>query len=287
MINQPHSMIESLAGVSSPKQNTATQDAVNVKENDISTRPRSDALVQADQELNRLQTGGVTPDTDTAPAGSTDDAQQNAEQTQNSALTQNSDDKTSVDKNSVEEVEEERSQNGELDVKENSPAVSDASTEKDKKKAKKEKDKAKSKNGKKLVQQKSFKDPVKRVMKFVGMGGHHSNGRREVSAFETCKSDDIAPKMHEVNLIEPLVAERVDQERLSDLVFREDCIVVASYDGLVSLWARPGVVCGQNKTEECAEQVNSTPDQLETHPPGLNSPRPGGGPNSPLKQTTV
>lgn len=104
------------------------------------------------------------------------------------------------------------------------------------------------KEGKKVHirgQQKSLRDPMKRVMKFVGIGGqHHHNGRREVSAFETCNSDDIAPKMEEVNVIEPLVAEKVDRERLSDLVFRDDCIVVASYDGYISLWARPGVEAG-------------------------------------------
>lgn len=113
-------------------------------------------------------------------------------------------------------------------------------------------------------QQKGIREPMKRVMKFVGIGGQHHNHRREVSAFDACKSDDIAPKMDEVNVIEPLVAERVDHERLSDLVFREDCIVVASYDGNISLWARPGV---ESRGEDGGTTEGGTAPTEEGAPP--------------------
>ena len=52
------------------------------------------------------------------------------------------------------------------------------------------------------------------------------------------------PRINEVPLIEPLVTKKVAQERLTALVFREECFVTACQDGYVCTWARPGkVVC--------------------------------------------
>ena len=94
----------------------------------------------------------------------------------------------------------------------------------------------------KLQAQKGLKAPVKKVMKFVGNIGGGSHGyRRDAGGtfFETCNSHDIAPKMDEVNLIEPLVAKVISHERLTALVFRRDCIVTACQEGFVHTWARP------------------------------------------------
>ena len=135
--------------------------------------------------------------------------------------------------------------------KESSPSVSVSSTSsvssKKEKKRKKDKDKDKPKKEKSLKPHRStLKDPVRKVIKFVGSGFTASNPssshtRRPVGSFETCNSDDIAPKMHEVNLVEPLVAKKISQERLTALVFREDCILTACHEGFISTWARPNV----------------------------------------------
>ncbi len=50
------------------------------------------------------------------------------------------------------------------------------------------------------------------------------------------------PRIHETPLIEPLVAKKIAHERLTALVFREDCLVTACQDGYVCTWARPGKV---------------------------------------------
>ena len=50
------------------------------------------------------------------------------------------------------------------------------------------------------------------------------------------------PRICEVPLIEPLVTKKVAQERLTALVFREECFVTACQDGYVCTWARPGKV---------------------------------------------
>ena len=47
------------------------------------------------------------------------------------------------------------------------------------------------------------------------------------------------PKLDEVAMIEPLICKRIANERLTSLVFRHDCFVVATQDGVVYTWARP------------------------------------------------
>ena len=124
----------------------------------------------------------------------------------------------------------------------------------------------KSKTSKQLI-----KDPMKKVMKFVSGGGSsmgssgssQHNYRRPVGAFETCNSDDIAHKMDEVNLIEPLLAKRISMERLTALVFREDCVLTASQEGFVSLWARPNAVLQSDHTD--VDHQNFGP----SNPPGV------------------
>jgi len=75
------------------------------------------------------------------------------------------------------------------------------------------------------------------------MGGNGTNG--------LIGGEDIAelgcsqcPRINEVPLIEPLVTKKVAQERLTALVFREECFVTACQDGYVCTWARPGKVNG-------------------------------------------
>ena len=50
------------------------------------------------------------------------------------------------------------------------------------------------------------------------------------------------PRMEDVPLLEPLVCKKVAQERLTSLVFREECLVTACMEGYVYTWARPGKV---------------------------------------------
>lgn len=87
----------------------------------------------------------------------------------------------------------------------------------------------------------SMKSAVKKVKNFM-TGGHDyaESPRHFISAFESCQSDDIAPKMTDINVVEPLVCKKVWSERLTDIVFREDCFLIATEDGYVQLWARPG-----------------------------------------------
>ncbi|XP_055331749.1 WD repeat-containing protein 20-like [Paramacrobiotus metropolitanus] len=48
------------------------------------------------------------------------------------------------------------------------------------------------------------------------------------------------PKLDDVPLLEPLVCKRIAQERLNDIVFHDDCILISTQEGLIMTWARPG-----------------------------------------------
>uniref|UniRef100_A0A0C9REF8 WDR20_0 protein n=1 Tax=Fopius arisanus TaxID=64838 RepID=A0A0C9REF8_9HYME len=52
------------------------------------------------------------------------------------------------------------------------------------------------------------------------------------------------PRFDECPVLEPLVCKKLAQERLTELVFREDCFVTACQDGYVYTWARPGHMVG-------------------------------------------
>ena len=52
----------------------------------------------------------------------------------------------------------------------------------------------------------------------------------------------LCPKLDEVPIIEPLICKRIAHERLTSLIFKEDSFLVASQNGVVNTWARPGKV---------------------------------------------
>ena len=50
------------------------------------------------------------------------------------------------------------------------------------------------------------------------------------------------PKITDVPLLEPLVSKKIAQERLTALIFRDDCFVSSCQEGYICTWARPGHV---------------------------------------------
>ena len=105
-----------------------------------------------------------------------------------------------------------------------------------------EKEESKTSNNKKnkLGSEKSHKkfSVKKTVSKFMS-GPVSSPSRRIISQFESSQSDDIAPSMQDINLIEPLVCKKIWSERLTDITFRDDSMLVATQDGFVQVWGRP------------------------------------------------
>uniref|UniRef100_A0A671NT28 WD repeat-containing protein 20-like n=1 Tax=Sinocyclocheilus anshuiensis TaxID=1608454 RepID=A0A671NT28_9TELE len=56
----------------------------------------------------------------------------------------------------------------------------------------------------------------------------------------------LCPRMNEVPLLEPLVCKKIAHERLTVLVFMNDCIITACQEGLICTWARPGKVVSRD-----------------------------------------
>lgn len=54
------------------------------------------------------------------------------------------------------------------------------------------------------------------------------------------------PRLDDIPVLEPLICKKVAHERLTSLVFREECIVTACQEGCVYTWARPGKVVSEN-----------------------------------------
>lgn len=56
------------------------------------------------------------------------------------------------------------------------------------------------------------------------------------------------PRLDEVPMLEPLVCKKVAQERLTALLFREDCVITACQDGIICTWARPTITGSHHST---------------------------------------
>ncbi|XP_037840457.1 WD repeat-containing protein 20 isoform X3 [Chlorocebus sabaeus] len=60
----------------------------------------------------------------------------------------------------------------------------------------------------------------------------------------------LCPRMEDVPLLEPLICKKIAHERLTVLIFLEDCIVTACQEGFICTWGRPGKVAFRNSEEE-------------------------------------
>ncbi|XP_051500307.1 WD repeat-containing protein 20-like [Myxocyprinus asiaticus] len=65
------------------------------------------------------------------------------------------------------------------------------------------------------------------------------------------------PRMEEVPLLEPLVCKKIAHERLTVLIFLEDCLVTACQEGFICTWARPGKV-GLLQSQNTANSPSGT-----------------------------
>lgn len=63
-----------------------------------------------------------------------------------------------------------------------------------------------------------------------------------VSSYDPMKliGTPACPRFDECPLLEPLICKKIAHERLTALIFREDCFLTACQDGFIYTWARPG-----------------------------------------------
>lgn len=53
---------------------------------------------------------------------------------------------------------------------------------------------------------------------------------------------DVCPRFDQCPRLEPLICKKIAHDRLTTLIFREDCFVTACQNGFVYTWARPGKI---------------------------------------------
>ncbi|XP_058128699.1 WD repeat-containing protein 20 [Anopheles ziemanni] len=92
----------------------------------------------------------------------------------------------------------------------------------------------------------------------IGSGGFAPCGRI-VSSYDPMKliGTPACPRYDDCPVLEPLICKKIAHERLTALIFREDCFLTACQDGYVYTWARPGFV-------NIPQHLSSTPSA----PPG-------------------
>ncbi|XP_055699850.1 WD repeat-containing protein 20 [Phlebotomus papatasi] len=73
-------------------------------------------------------------------------------------------------------------------------------------------------------------------------GDGSSGGSSVVATYDPMKliGTSACPRFDECPVLEPLVCKKIAHERLTALVFREDCFLTACQDGIIYTWARPG-----------------------------------------------
>lgn len=93
------------------------------------------------------------------------------------------------------------------------------------------------------------KDPEKKGhnrISLVSRGGdkslHKANHKGGMDESLRLLGTSSCPRLDDVPLLEPLVCKKITHERLTSLVFREECLVTACQEGYVFTWARPGKV---------------------------------------------
>lgn len=70
----------------------------------------------------------------------------------------------------------------------------------------------------------------------------HTNTSAVIPSYDPIKliGTPSCPRFDECPLLEPLVCKKIAHERLTALIFREDCFLTACQDGFIYTWARPG-----------------------------------------------
>lgn len=74
--------------------------------------------------------------------------------------------------------------------------------------------------------------------------GTSGSGSSIISSYDPMKliGTPACPRFDDCPVLEPLVCKKIAHERLTALIFREDCFLTACQDGFVYTWARPGYI---------------------------------------------
>uniref|UniRef100_A0A182IUE8 Uncharacterized protein n=1 Tax=Anopheles atroparvus TaxID=41427 RepID=A0A182IUE8_ANOAO len=90
----------------------------------------------------------------------------------------------------------------------------------------------------------------------IGSGGFAPCGRI-ISSYDPMKliGTPACPRYDDCPVLEPLICKKIAHERLTALIFREDCFLTACQDGFVYTWARPGFVVSSSSSASILRAV--------------------------------
>jgi hypothetical protein len=73
-----------------------------------------------------------------------------------------------------------------------------------------------------------------------------SSRRTNLDLTKSTFGTNLCPKLDEIQIIEPIVTERISNERLNGIYFGENCFFTSSQDGIVAIWEKPQAILQTN-----------------------------------------
>ncbi len=73
-----------------------------------------------------------------------------------------------------------------------------------------------------------------------------SSRRTNLDLTKSTFGTNLCPKLDEIQIIEPIVTERISHERLNGIYFGENCFFTSSQDGIIAIWEKPQAILQTN-----------------------------------------
>jgi len=73
-----------------------------------------------------------------------------------------------------------------------------------------------------------------------------SSRRTNLDLTKSTFGTNLCPKLDEIQIIEPIVTERISHERLNGIYFGENCFFTSSQDGIIAIWEKPQAILPTN-----------------------------------------
>lgn len=67
----------------------------------------------------------------------------------------------------------------------------------------------------------------------------------------------LCPRLHDIQLIEPIVTEFISHERLNGIYFGENYFLTSSQDGIITIWEKPSQILSTNSIDDRTTLINS------------------------------
>ena len=84
-----------------------------------------------------------------------------------------------------------------------------------------------------------------------------SSRRTNFDLTKTIFGTSLCPRLDDIQVIEPIVAELISQERLNGIYFGENSLLTSSQDGIITIWEKPQIILPTNSVCRKNFRINS------------------------------